>query len=351
MKKRIALVLGSGGARGYAHIGVIEELERRGYEIACIAGCSMGAVVGGIYAAGKLEQYRHWIESLDYLDVLRLVDVSFRLGAIRGEKVFGHIREIVGDINIEDLRIPYTAVATDLTNQQEIWFQEGCLHQAMRASAAIPSLFTPVMQGGRMLVDGGLLNPLPIVPVVSSHCDLIVAVNLNSTHQQHYQLPVIERPPAVKKRVDLLINSLGARLPFRRKVNTTGHELASSETSSLKPVAAHVPSPWLDEVSADPLAQQPAAAPQSEGAPRSASGSVIIDNVGPASLLDLINQSFEVMQTSLAQYKIAGYPPDILINVPKRVCRFFEFYKAPELIALGRQIASDTLDRYEGEQR
>ncbi|MEE4789560.1 patatin-like phospholipase family protein [Pseudomonas alliivorans] len=350
MKKRIALVLGSGGARGYAHIGVIQELERRGYEIACIAGCSMGAVVGGIYAADKLDRYSEWIESLDYLDVLRLVDVSFRLGAIRGEKVFGQIRDIVGEINIEDLRIPYTAVATDLTNQQEIWFQEGCLHQAMRASAAIPSLFTPVMQGGRMLVDGGLLNPLPIVPVVSSHCDLIVAVNLNSTHQQHYQLPIIERPPAVKKRFDLLINSLGSRLPFRRKLETTGVTSLTAETNSLKSAAARVPNPWLGEVSADPQGQQPSAAPQAEGAPKSASGSVIVDNVGPASLLDLINQSFEVMQTSLAQYKIAGYPPDILINVPKRVCRFFEFYKAPELIALGREIARDTLDRYESQR-
>lgn len=350
MKKRIALVLGSGGARGYAHIGVIQELERRGYEIACIAGCSMGAVVGGIYAAGKLDRYSEWIESLDYLDVLRLVDVSFRLGAIRGEKVFGQIRDIVGEINIEDLRIPYTAVATDLTNQQEIWFQEGCLHQAMRASAAIPSLFTPVMQGGRMLVNGGLLNPLPIVPVVSSHCDLIVAVNLNSTHQQHYQLPIIERPPAVKKRFDLLINSLGSRLPFRRKLETTGVASLTAETNSLKSAAARVPNPWLGEVSADPQGQQPSAAPQAEGAPKSASGSVIVDNVGPASLLDLINQSFEVMQTSLAQYKIAGYPPDILINVPKRVCRFFEFYKAPELIALGREIARDTLDRYESQR-
>jgi NTE family protein len=197
------LVLGS-GARGYAHIGVIEEIERRGYDIACVAGCSMGAVVGGIYAAGKLDEYRNWIESLDYLDVLRLVDVSFRLGAIRGEKVFGQIRKIVGEINIEELRIPYTAVATDLTNQQEIWFQEGCLHQAMRASAAIPSLFTPVMQGNRMLVDGGILNPLPIVPVVSSHCDLIIAVNLNATNQKHYQLPVIQRPPAFKSRFNSL---------------------------------------------------------------------------------------------------------------------------------------------------
>ncbi|WP_264312577.1 patatin-like phospholipase family protein [Pseudomonas putida] len=346
MSKRVALVLGSGGARGYAHIGVIEEIERRGYDIACIAGCSMGAVIGGIYAAGKLEEYRNWIESLDYLDVLRLVDVSFRLGAIRGDKVFGQIRKIVGEINIEQLRIPYTAVATDLTNQQEIWFQEGCLHQAMRASAAIPSLFTPVMQGNRMLVDGGILNPLPIVPVVSSHCDLIIAVNLNATNQKQYHLPVIERPAAFKMRFDALLSSLGSRLPFRRK---PAEELIRIEQEIVAEGLAP-PSPWLAGT-ADPEGQQPAAAPEREGAPKSATGSFIIDNVGPASLLDLINQSFEVMQTSLAQYKIAGYPPDVLINVPKRVCRFFEFYKAPELIALGREIARDTLDNYEGAKR
>lgn len=346
MSKRVALVLGSGGARGYAHIGVIEEIERRGYDIACIAGCSMGAVIGGIYAAGKLEDYRNWIESLDYLDVLRLVDVSFRLGAIRGDKVFGQIRKIVGEINIEQLRIPYTAVAADLTNQQEIWFQEGCLHQAMRASAAIPSLFTPVMQGNRMLVDGGILNPLPIVPVVSSHCDLIIAVNLNATNQKQYQLPVIERPAAFKMRFDALLSSLGSRLPFRRK---PAEELIRIEQEIVAEGLAP-PNPWLADA-ANPEGQQPAAAPEHEGAPKSATGSFIIDNVGPASLLDLINQSFEVMQTSLAQYKIAGYPPDVLINVPKRVCRFFEFYKAPELIALGREIARDTLDIHEGVKR
>ncbi len=350
MKKRVALVLGSGGARGYAHIGVIEEIERRGYEISCIAGCSMGAVVGGIYAAGKLEEYRNWIESLDYLDVLRLVDVSFRLGAIRGDKVFGQIRKIVGEINIEQLRIPYTAVATDLTNQQEIWFQEGCLHQAMRASAAIPSLFTPVVQGNRTLVDGGILNPLPIIPVVSSHSDLIIAVNLNSTNQKQYQLPVIERPAAFKLRFNQLINSVGSRLPFRRKQAEALLGLQQELEQEMAIEAAQVPNPWLADA-ASPKAQQPSAAPESDGAPKSATGSFIVNNVGPASLLDLINQSFEVMQTSLAQYKIAGYPPDVLVNVPKRVCRFFEFYKAPELIALGREIARDTLDNYEAEKR
>lgn len=334
MSKKVALVLGSGGARGYAHIGVIEELQERGYEIGCIAGCSMGAVVGGIFAAGKLREYREWTESLDYLDLLRLLDVSFRLGAIRGERVFGRIHDIVGEINIEELAIPFTAVATDLTNQQEIWFQEGCLHQAMRASAAIPSLFTPVIQGKRMLVDGGLLNPLPIVPVVSSHCDLIIAVNLNATNQNHYQLPVIERPAALKGRIDQLMTTLGSRLPsFRRKSEDDVLLLAEEQQRA-------------DAVS-------PAAAPDRSAAgaaPKSASGSRVAEFSGPASLLELVNQSFEVMQTSLAQYKIAGYPPDILINVPKSVCRFFEFYKAPELIMLGRQIARDTLERYERER-
>ncbi|WP_439862190.1 patatin-like phospholipase family protein [Pseudomonas sp. MBLB4136] len=336
MTKRVALVLGAGGARGYAHIGVIEELEARGYEIACIAGCSMGAVVGGIYAAGKLKEYREWTQSLDYLDVLRLLDVSFRLGAIRGERVFGQIRDIVGEINIEELPIPFTAVATDLTNQQEIWFQEGCLHQAMRASAAIPSLFTPVVQGKRMLVDGGLLNPLPIVPVVSSHCDLIVAVNLNSTNQKHYELPVIERPLALKGRFDQMMTSLGSRLPsFRRKDGEDGDELLLLDD----PQSAAAVSP-------DAL-QKPAEEPESAAATKSASGSRVADMSGPASLLELINQSFEVMQTSLAQYKIAGYPPDILINVPRRACRFFEFYKAPELVMLGQMIAREALDKYE----
>ena len=327
MRKTVALVLGSGGARGYAHIGVIEELTARGYDIACVAGCSMGAVIGGIYAAGKLDEYRQWTESLDYLDVLRLLDVSFRLGAIRGERVFGRIHQMLGDITIEQLPIPFTAVATDLTNHQEIWFQEGCLHQAMRASAAIPSLFTPVVQGKRILVDGGLLNPLPIVPVVSSHCDLIVAVNLNATNHLHYSLPIIERPPAIRRRVEQLVSRLGQRLPSWRRKNDEAL--------------------LLDEA----MAPDETPPPTPTAAPKSASGSRLAELSGPASLLELINQSFEVMQTSLAQYKIAGYPPDVLINVPKRVCRFFEFYKAPELIQLGRQIARDSLDRFEANQR
>jgi NTE family protein len=327
MGNKVALVLGSGGARGYAHIGVIEELTARGYEINCIAGCSMGAVVGGIYAAGKLDEYRDWIESLDYFDMLRLVDPSFSLGAIRGEKIFGRIRDMLGSINIEDLPIPFTAVAADLTNQQEIWFQEGNLELAMRASAAIPSLFTPVMQGNRMLVDGGILNPLPIVPVVSSHSDIIIAVNLNANNHRQYPLPEIVRPG----RFDTMVSSISSHIPFWRNKGLDEHiaELQAAETAQLG---------------------QPPAAPTGQSAPKSAEGSMVVDVGGPASLLELINQSFEVMQSSLTQYKIAGYPPNVLINIPKRACRFYEFYKAPELIKLGQIIASDALDKYEEEQ-
>lgn len=331
MTQRVAVVLGSGGARGYAHIGVIEEIERRGYKIDCIAGCSMGAVVGGMYAAGKLSEYKDWVSGLDYLDVLRLLDIGFgNMGAIRGERVFGRIREIVGEQRIEDLPIAFTAVATDLTNQQEVWFQQGCLHQAMRASAAIPSLFSPVRQGDRVLVDGGLLNPLPIVPVVSSHCDLIIAVNLNGTGNNGYTLPVIERPAPMRQQWDQWMETLSMRnWRMRREGVTDGLEFA-------------------DELEQEVVVDEP-----EQGGPAPAQGKPAADRLtpevpaGPASLLELINLSFEAMQASLTQYKIAGYPPDVVIDVPKRLCRFFEFQRAPELIELGRMVASDTLDRFE----
>lgn len=336
MTQRVALVLGSGGARGYAHIGAIEEIERRGYVIDCIAGCSMGAVVGGMHAAGKLQEYREWVSGLDYLDVLRLLDIGFgNMGAIRGERVFGRIREIVGDQRIEDLPIDFTAVATDLTNQQEVWFQQGCLHQAMRASAAIPSLFSPVRQGGRVLVDGGLLNPLPIVPVVSSHCDLIIAVNLNGTRNNGYALPVIERPAPMRQQWDQWMETLSMR-NWRMRRDGIGDKGIVGELDYVDGMEIEA---VVDEPEQGGPVPSNVRAAEPQGAPEVPAG--------PASLLELINLSFEAMQASLTQYKIAGYPPDVVIDVPKRLCRFFEFQRAPELIELGRMVASDTLDRFE----
>ncbi len=331
MTKSVALVLGSGGARGYAHIGVIEEIERRGYSIECIAGCSMGAVVGGIYAAGGLPVYREWVSGLAYLDVLKLLDFGFgSLGAIRGERIFGRIREMLGEVNIEDLPIPFTAVATDLTNQQEVWFQQGCLHSAMRASAAIPSLFSPVRQGSRVLVDGGLLNPLPIIPVVSAHCDLIMAVNLNANNNNGYSLPVIERPAPMREQFEQWKASLSLRSLFN------WHEAGDEEEGDKQRQITYAQEARASEQAASSRQtdeQQPV-----EPEPV----------LGPASMLELVNMSFETMQASLTKYKIAGYPPDVIFDVPKRLCRFFEYQRAPELIELGRMVASDTLDRFEG---
>jgi len=145
---KVALVLGSGGARGYAHIGVIEALEARGFEIISIAGCSMGALIGGIYASGKLPEYREWVCNLDYLDVLKLVDVTWSpMGAMRANKVMSKLEELVGDRLIEDLPIPVTTVATDLVRQREVWFQNGPLLRAIRASIAVPGVITPVHIG------------------------------------------------------------------------------------------------------------------------------------------------------------------------------------------------------------
>lgn len=327
MAQSVALVLGSGGARGYAHIGVIEEVERRGYSIECIAGCSMGAVIGGVYAAGGLQAYREWVSGLAYLDVLRLLDFGFgNLGAIRGERIFSRIHEIVGDLNIEDLRIPFTAVATDLTNQQEVWFQQGSLQQAMRASAAIPSLFSPVRQGSRVLVDGGLLNPLPIIPVVSAHCDLIMAVNLNANHTNGYTLPVIERPAPIRQQLEQWMDSLSLRNLLHWNSEEEEGERQGTLDISEEPSDAEVAANRQKDETKPVRADIP---------------------IGPASMLELVNLSFETMQASLTKYKIAGYPPDVVFDVPKRLCKFFEFQRAPELIELGRMIASDTLDRFE----
>ena len=176
----VALVLGSGGARGNAHIGVVQVLEEQGFDIISVSGCSMGAVVGGMYAAGKLPVFTEWVSGLSRFDVFRLVDMSLlSMGAIRGEKAFAILEDLMGDQLIEELPIPYTAVATDLVKQQEVWFQSGKMMDALRASVAVPGIIVPVTEDDRFLVDGGLLNPVPIMPTVADQADLIVAVNLN----------------------------------------------------------------------------------------------------------------------------------------------------------------------------
>ena len=178
--RSVSLVLGAGGARGLAHVGAIEVLVERGYRIELIAGSSMGALVGGIHAAGKLAAYRDWALTLQKLDVLKLVDWTLTGGGfIKGDRVIGALRELVGEVHIEALPIAYTAVATDLEREQEVWISRGPLFAAIQASISIPGLFRPQALGGRLLVDGGLLNPLPIAPALHAMTDMTIAVDVN----------------------------------------------------------------------------------------------------------------------------------------------------------------------------
>ncbi|MBF1568520.1 MAG: patatin-like phospholipase family protein [Prevotella shahii] len=211
MKKNVALVLSSGGARGLAHIGAIEELERRGYCITSIAGCSMGALIGAMYAAGKLAEVKEWMVQLDKKKILSLVDFSFSLNhLVKGEKVMDALKEIVPDVNIEDLPIPYAAVATDWNSGKEVVFKKGSLYEAVRSSISIPLFFNPVRKGEMLLVDGGLVNGLPLNRVARVKGDLLVGVNV-STHdykEEKLMSDIIDKktlakslPAAIVKRI------------------------------------------------------------------------------------------------------------------------------------------------------
>ena len=211
MKKNVALVLSSGGARGLAHIGAIEELERRGYCITSIAGCSMGALIGAMYAAGKLAEVKEWMVQLDKKKILSLVDFSFSLNhLVKGEKVMDALKEIVPDVNIEDLPIPYAAVATDWNSGKEVVYKKGSLYEAVRSSISIPLFFNPVRKGEMLLVDGGLVNGLPLNRVARVKGDLLVGVNV-STHdykEEKLMSDIIDKktlakslPAAIVKRI------------------------------------------------------------------------------------------------------------------------------------------------------
>jgi NTE family protein len=180
MKKDIALVLSSGGAKGLAHIGAIEELEERGYNITSIAGCSMGALIGGVYATGKLEEFRNWMKTVDRKKMLELTDFSFSLNHIvKGTRIIEAIMEFVPDVMIEDLPIPYCAVATDWKSGREVVFRKGSLFEAIRASISLPSFYEPVQRDGMILIDGGVTNPIPLNRVVRHEGDLLVGVDVS----------------------------------------------------------------------------------------------------------------------------------------------------------------------------
>ena len=180
MKKDVALVLSSGGARGLAHIGAIEELEAQGYHITSIAGCSMGALIGGVYAAGKLEEFRAWMKTVDRKKMLELTDFSLSLNHIvKGTRIIEAIMEFVPDVKIEDLPIPYCAVATDWKSGREVVMRKGSLFESIRASISLPSFYEPVQRDGMILIDGGVTNPIPLNRVVRHNGDWLVGVDVS----------------------------------------------------------------------------------------------------------------------------------------------------------------------------
>lgn len=332
---RVALALGSGGARGYAHIGVIQVLEERGAEIVSIAGSSMGAVVGGLHAAGQLDAYSAWVQNLRQRDIVRLLDVSLSApGAIRAEKVLARVRELLGGARIEDLPVPFTAVATDLFARKEVWFQEGPLDAAIRASIAIPGVITPVMLNGRLLADGGVTNPVPLAPTSSARADVTIAVSLGGESRNPPSGSPVEEsaePRPIEEWADRF--RAGASQLLDREVVRS---LLGRFGASSGPVPVEEMSP-LDEVG--PL----------DGTVIDGSTDPGADAFGalPAGLgkFDMMYQSLDAMQSVLTRYRLAGYPPDVLVSIPRDACRSLDFHRAVEMIELGRRTAEEALDR------
>jgi NTE family protein len=306
-RKRVSLVLGAGGARGIAHIGAIEVLEERGYQLAGIVGSSMGALVGGIHAAGRLREYRDWVSELERSDVLRLLDFSFGFpGLIRGDKLMGVLRELIGEHKIESLDIPFTAVATDLRSQREVWLNRGPLFDAIRASIAIPMLFTPQTIDGRDLVDGGLLAPVPIAATRQVHADLVIAIDVNGPPQPKKAMVRHEAEVEAEDGAD----EDGERAGYRARISGWIEALMGSRGDGVEDKAKSKP----------------------------------VDKPG---LIDLMGRSLDTMQAQIARMQLALDPPDILVRMPRDRCAFYEFWRAAELIELGRQSLHEVLDEFE----
>ena len=287
--KTVSLVLGSGGARGLAHIGVIHELQENGYQISSIAGCSMGALIGGIFAAGKLEEFEHWISAITKIDIVTLLDIAWgKEGLVKGDKIISRLVDLVGDKTIEELSIPFTAVAADVKNEKEVWINSGRLFDAIRASISLPLFFTPVKYKDGYLIDGGVLNPVPIAPTFNDETDITIAVNLGG--------PVERTNVKVEKEKPIDSKSL----LLHEKITGFVNQLKDSVVNSYD-------SDW--------------------GA------------------YDIANEAFDAMQSTIARQKLAAYPPDIVIEIARNACGTLEFDRADEMIELGRSKTKECLLR------
>jgi NTE family protein len=284
MKKNIALVLSSGGARGCAHIGAIKVLEQHGFKITSIAGTSMGALVGGIYATGQLKQFEEWISSLDIKKVLQLTDFSIsKKGLVKGKKVIDKIKQIVPERNIENLSVPFCAVATDIIEGTEVVFTEGNLYEAIRASISIPTVFQPLKIGKRYFVDGGLTNPIPVNRVRRFEDDLLVVVNVNA------HIPYIKKTAETEK-------------PHDRKHSEQIKNI-KEKLNKLIPTKKN-------------------------------------EDIG---IFNLTNKSISTMTRRISDLTLEKHRPDLLINISKESFGTFDFYKAKEIIKEGEMAAMNAL--------
>jgi len=283
----VALVLSSGGARGLAHIGAIRAIQEAGFTITSVAGTSMGALVGATLANGNLKGFSDFMTGLSRVDVLRLMDLAVsKKGIIKGEKVFGEIAKFIGDYNIEDLPIPFTAVATDLFNHREVIFRHGSLITALRASAAVPTVLFPVYNNETYLVDGAVVNPLPIDRVERTESDLLMAINVNAPRQTIKKKKLPEEHTSYSR--------------FRSFVNTKWNGVLSS----------------------------------GEKEQRSTYG-----------FFDIISASFEMMQLKITETALRQQQVDLLINLPVNLADMFEFYRAYDLIEAGYKATKAGLAR------
>ena len=285
-KRTVSLVLGSGGARGLAHIGIIHWLEENDFKIESISGCSMGALIGGIYAAGKLDEFEQWVSAITKVDIFTLLDISWeKNGLVKGDKIINTLVELVGDKLIEDLPISFTATAADIINEKEIWIESGRLFDAIRASISLPLFFTPFNHKGVDLIDGGVLNPVPIAPTFGDETDLTIAVNLGGA------------PVSLDEKSDIKEASDSVS-PLREKIISFVSDFQRPDII----VGGH---DW--------------------GA------------------YDIANQAFDAMQSTIARQKIAAYPPDHVIEIARNACGTLEFDRASEMIDLGYKKAQETL--------
>lgn len=300
--RSVSLVLSGGGARGLAHIGVIHELEDRGYQIRSITGCSIGALIGGLYAVGMLDAYERWVVELDKLDILKMIDFTLiDKGFIKGERVFEQMRKLnlIPEVNIEDLSIPFAAVAVDILHNRETVFRSGNLEKAIRASIAIPLVFTPLYWNDEILVDGGVLNPLPLEHAFRTPGDLLVAIDLNA--------PIPYIPP-------VSIEKSGTIHRFVSKIEDRAEEFGIS-ARRLKNLVKK----WDEFFGLEKKERK----------------------IGT---FELVMRSVQLMQNKLTSYALEKNPPDVLIPISKDCATVFEFYRAEELIQYGREACVAALE-------